>query len=427
MKTKTKSLCALVTLYLALLHAADLEAQRGYTATDLGTLGNGHTSYALALNNQGQVVGYADTGEVDPNSGAPIIHGFLWENGVMRDLGTLVGDKFSTATAINERGWVVVNSSPNTDPTFDLFVHSFLWEKGAIQEVGQTGDTFTSASALNSRGQVTGSSDLANPDSHIPHAFLWDRGFAQDLGTLGGLVSYANSINNRSQVVGESLTTLIDPTFGFQLFHAFLSEKGGPMQDLGTLGGPASNALDINSGGLVVGFSDTVHQDPTFGYTINHAFLWDRGDMQDLGALPGDNFSYAFKINARGQVLGTSTPDFFNFRNFLWERGKMTDVISLISPDSLATINYFFPSDINDRGEIAGVGFPNGEIHAVLLTPSNGDGKTLNESREISKVQASQGSAILPKYRSAHWKLMQKRGLDRFFEGKFASGMRVPN
>jgi hypothetical protein len=105
----------------------------------------------------------------------------------------------------------------------------------------------------------------------------------------------------------------------------------------------------------------------------------------------------------------------------------MTDVISLISPDSLATINYFFPSDINDRGEIAGVGFPNGEIHAVLLTPSNGDGKTLNESREISKVQASQGSAILPKYRSAHWKLMQKRGLDRFFEGKFASGMRVPN
>jgi probable HAF family extracellular repeat protein len=80
MKTKTKSLCALVTLYLALLHAADLEAQRGYTATDLGTLSNGHTSYALALNNQGQVVGYADTGEVDPNSGAPIIHGFLWEN-----------------------------------------------------------------------------------------------------------------------------------------------------------------------------------------------------------------------------------------------------------------------------------------------------------------------------------------------------------
>src|SRR4029077_19455988 len=108
------------------------------------------------------------------------------------------------ATGVNERGRVVVNSSPNTDPTFDLFVHSFLWEKGTIQELGQTGDTFTSASAINSRGQVTGSSDIANPGSHIPHAFLWDRGFTQDLGTLGGFVSYANSINNRSQVVGES-------------------------------------------------------------------------------------------------------------------------------------------------------------------------------------------------------------------------------
>jgi probable HAF family extracellular repeat protein len=81
MKRKNIQLCALATLYFALFHSADLKAQRVYTATDLGTLSNGHTSYALALNNHGQVVGYAETGEVDPNSGAPIIHGFLWENG----------------------------------------------------------------------------------------------------------------------------------------------------------------------------------------------------------------------------------------------------------------------------------------------------------------------------------------------------------
>jgi probable HAF family extracellular repeat protein len=96
------------------------------------------------------------------------------------------------------------------------------------------------------------------------------------------------------------------------------------------LGGPNSNALDINNGGQVVGFSDTAFQDPTFGYTINHAFLWDKGQMQDLGALPGDTFSYAYKINDRGKIFGASTPDFFNFRYFLWEKGRMADLSTLI-------------------------------------------------------------------------------------------------
>ena len=53
-----------------------------YTVTDLGTL-CWSTSYADAINNNGQV-----SGDSYPSSGYP--HAFLYSNGVMTHLGTLV-------------------------------------------------------------------------------------------------------------------------------------------------------------------------------------------------------------------------------------------------------------------------------------------------------------------------------------------------
>jgi len=69
-----------------------------YSVTDLGTLG-GSSSCANGINNNGQVVGYTDTG-----SGAS--HAFLWTSGGgMQDLGTLGGSN-SGANGINDNGQV---------------------------------------------------------------------------------------------------------------------------------------------------------------------------------------------------------------------------------------------------------------------------------------------------------------------------------
>ncbi len=76
-----------------------------YTITDLGTLG-GWSSVALAVNRRGQVVGSADTSQ-------GVRHAYVWQRGMMTDLGTLPGDAMSEAWDINNSGLIVgVGTTP---------------------------------------------------------------------------------------------------------------------------------------------------------------------------------------------------------------------------------------------------------------------------------------------------------------------------
>ncbi len=87
------------------------------TMVDLGTLG-GDNSYATAINDAGQVVGYSETGELYDQDGVTklIVHGFLWDDGKMYDLGShndfytfSFGEPypFSKAVDINDSGEIV--------------------------------------------------------------------------------------------------------------------------------------------------------------------------------------------------------------------------------------------------------------------------------------------------------------------------------
>jgi probable HAF family extracellular repeat protein len=136
------------------------EHTKGFTIKDLGTLPSGGLSQANAINNRGQVVGYAITA-----SGAE--HAFLFEDRVMTDLGTLPGGDFSLANGINDRGQVVGVA----DTERGGVGHAFLFEHGVMTDLGTLpGGGFSQALGINNRGQVVGG---ANTASAAQHAALW--------------------------------------------------------------------------------------------------------------------------------------------------------------------------------------------------------------------------------------------------------------
>jgi probable HAF family extracellular repeat protein len=338
--------------------------------TDFGLLPGGCFVVPAALNSQGVFTGPGDIGIIDPVAGVPEIRAVLGYRGRIFDLGTFGGTN-SLADDLNGRVQVA-GGAENTHPdplNFGGLVlglpsptawHAFLWQDGRMRDLGTLGGPDSFGEVINERGQVTGISltnSTPNPTTDFPTAdpFLWDHSKMTDLGTLGGTFGFGNAVNNPGQVAGFS------DLEGDLVSHAFFWERG-VLTDIGTLGGNNSNALWLNDAGEVVGNADLA--DGT-----HHGFVWSKGKMTDIGTLSGDPCSNGFHINAHGQVIGTSTDcrgTILHF--FLWENGSMSDLGAQVLPGS--DFAFIEPVVINDEGEIVGNGtLLNGNVHAVLLKP----------------------------------------------------------
>lgn len=102
MKT-ARLLVAIACLLAAVANAAQPVR---WTMIDLGDLAGGiGGSNALAINERGQVVGSA-TAHAAGGFGYAL-HAFLWDDGVMHDLGTAPGRTMSDAIDVNDRGVVL--------------------------------------------------------------------------------------------------------------------------------------------------------------------------------------------------------------------------------------------------------------------------------------------------------------------------------
>ena len=268
---------------------------------DLGTLG-GNQSLAATVNNRGQVVGGAANTIPDEFSmfgWATQTRAFLWQRGTMRDLGTLGGPD-ALAIFINHRGQVAgvayTNSTPNPvtgTPTQD----PFLWENGKMKDLGTLGGTQSFVNAFNNRGQVAGESNLAGDLTSRP--FLWDGRALKDLGTLGGSIGFATALNDIGEVAGGARTA------GDEALHAFFW-RNGVMTDLGTIkDDTCSIAHSMNSNGLVVGTSGNCED--VFEL---HGFLSFHGEpLIDLNDFvpPGSDLviTDGESINDAGEIAGS--------------------------------------------------------------------------------------------------------------------------
>jgi probable HAF family extracellular repeat protein len=353
--------------------------QKG-SLTDLGSLPGVNSSYGSWITANGLVAGLSGNGEIDPLTGRPETRAVFWNNGPIIDLGTFGGNE-SYANAVNNRGQVV-GSAANaiSDPfnTGTLFgwgtqMHAFLWEDGVMHDLGTLGGPDSLAFYVNDAGQVAGfsyTSDTPNPLTGAPpgHPFLWENGTMHDLGTIGGTQVFdLDGLNERGQVIGQM--TMADEVRSHPFFW-----DGKKLIDLGTFGGNGANANWFNDTGEVVGHSQysTLCPGPGQG-PIDHAYLWRNGVMSDLGTVPGINpqegLSSAWGINSKTQIVGNAAPcDYSIIDAFLWENGSMVDLNTLIPPGS--ALHLALPIYISDLGEITGLGyFPNGDWHSFLLIP----------------------------------------------------------
>jgi len=369
-----------------------LHAQKWWNGvgTDLGTLpGTNLSSGATWVSGNGIIAGASENGLIDPLLGMPEVRAVVWtKDDQIVNLGALEGGYESFADAVNDRGQVAgwfTNTIP--DPfsmgcyivcPYTTQLRGFLWQHGVMRDLGTLGGPDALPLAINERGQIIGisyTSSIPNPDSGIPtiDPFLWQNGAMVDIGTLGGTFGNANFINSRGQVVGNSNLA------GDQTNHGYLWDRGS-LKDLGTLGGDNVQALWINDAGDVVGVSDLT------GSQTHDAFLWRKGVMTDLGNLGLSSFGFA--INSEGQVVGHSKINDGTFRAFMWEKGgPMVDLNTLFSPGS--GIVLVDPYYINDRGYIAVRGvLANGNERAVVLVP-DGDCDDDCEGR----IAASQNNA----------------------------------
>ena len=317
---------------------ADPTNTPSFTLTDLGTLGGANSS-AAAIDRIGRVTG---SSQLARNS--EVRHAFVWQSGVMRDLGTLGNQSF--AVAINGAGTVLGATSFSGGNQNQ----AFLWNPiEAMVALPTLGVPAVQPFDLNDAGQAVGT---ATGLDRLSYPVLWANGTITNL--LGNLTGSAQAINSRGQIVG-----------GYQaansaITHAFLWDRGQVM-DLGTLGGTYSQATAINDNGQVVGEAVAPDQ-------LRHAFIWEKGSMRNLGNLIGSE-SWAESINTRGQIVGQSVSLQGYQRAVLWQNGVLFDLNQFVPSDQDGVLT--LASDINDSGMIVGTmfQFSDGIYHAFLLAP----------------------------------------------------------
>src|SRR6202167_6349397 len=203
----------------------------------LPTLG-GNNGQASAINNSGQVAGYAENGAVDSTCPAGVINNrvdlpVMWTKRNAEALPTIGTDPDGGAFGINNQRPAVGYSGSCTTANYAV-----LWENGTATPLADLGTPGAIAYAINAHNQIVG--QAVNSEG-TALAAIWQNNTVTALGILlpGDVASFATSINNRGQAVGSSFDSSSSWSHG-------LLWRNGVTTDLNTLF-PASAHLFVVS------------------------------------------------------------------------------------------------------------------------------------------------------------------------------------
>ena len=209
-------------------------------------------------------------------------------------------------------------------------------------------------SKLNNLGDIVGRN--ADGGEGAPRATLWGHSHhskAKHLGVFpGGDYSSANAINDAGEVAGVSNT-------GTAILPFVWSDKGGLQRVPLLAGDNCGEAVAINKYGHVVSNSS--------GPTGCRAVLWTRKTgPRDLGTLPGGSYSRAHDLNDSDEVAGVAASPAGD-RAVLWTKsGDARDLGTLpgdLTSEAMA---------INNAGDVVGYSKGPSGMRAFLWTKGGG-------------------------------------------------------
>ena len=282
---------------------------------------------------------------------------------------------------------IPVPSSPVIDNPYVVpnptTIAAVAWQGTVAINLGTLpGGYYSFANNISNSGLVAGISEMGKLDPRLGvlqvHPTLWAFGVVIDLGTFGGGEGYANMVNDFGQVVGYAQNDKADAFDYFGLgtqSRAFLWQYG-QLIDLGTLGGSDSQAEFINDSGQIAGVSYTgstaVNTGPSCNAGANvppqHPFFWENGKMLDIGTL-GGNCAWVAGLNNRGQVAGNSTQADINAdpHAFLWSRETGMQELATLPGAAFTQAD-----GINDAGEVIGTACTAGDEACYAVLWKNG-------------------------------------------------------
>ena len=218
-----------------------------------------------------------------------------------------------------------------------------------VEDLGTLNGAPLTPLGINTAGNVVGAAALSD-DWTV--AFLLDAVPARDIGTLGGARTEARAVNDRDQIAGSSMDAA-------GVFRAFRYTTATGIQALAMPGEGSSFAFAVNASGQVAGFalSDAFH---AFRYT-------DGAGVIEL-ATPDGRSSYGYGINDAGHVTGCLRVADGSLHAFVWDgMGAPVDLGTLGGSQSCGAA-------INRAGQVVGESLLFGDMfrHAFRYSPAAG-------------------------------------------------------
>jgi probable HAF family extracellular repeat protein len=187
----------------------------------LPLFGDDTSGAATAINNRGQIVGIS--GICDQAVGRHTAkHALLWDKGTITNLGNLGAELWITPMAINENGDIVGFGATDANDLEGNFLRGFIWTRKdkmrRIDPLPIPDHVFSQANAINERGQVVGSSCTLAGDCL---GFLWQDGVIKYLKDLvpgfNGTIINGQDINDEGEITGRAVNPATGKITAFRM------------------------------------------------------------------------------------------------------------------------------------------------------------------------------------------------------------------